>query len=125
MCGRDHSDRPSERPPDNRAHRKAAMHAAAADYEAHGQLVGSNRRFLLARLEGGESAKRPGGVVPAACVRDSYCLSLMRPFTRALTMLMMIDPKKALKKLSTMMPLPNRPLVAHAASSSRSAFTTR
>ena len=29
------------------------MHAAAVEYEAHGQLVGSNRRFLLARLEGG------------------------------------------------------------------------
>ena len=44
------------------------MHAAAADYEAHGQIVGSNRRFLLARLEGGVSAKRPGGVVPATYV---------------------------------------------------------
>jgi len=45
-------------PPDNRAHRKAAMHTAAVDNEAHGQFIGSNRRFLLARLGGG--SKRGG-----------------------------------------------------------------
>ena len=30
------------------------MHTAAEDFEAHGQIVGSNRRFLSARFGGGE-----------------------------------------------------------------------
>ena len=44
--------------PENQARKKAAMHTAAEDIEAHGQLVGSNCRFLLARFGGGE--KRGG-----------------------------------------------------------------
>ena len=37
------------------------MHTAAEDFEAHGQIVGSNRRLLLARLVGGKKRSGLGG----------------------------------------------------------------
>ena len=40
------------------------MHTAAEDFEAHGQIVGSNRRLLLARLGGGKKRSGLGGHRP-------------------------------------------------------------
>ena len=73
----------------------------------------------------GQKGKAKGEGLAALALRHFFWFLPMNEFTRAETTLMIIEPTSALPKPFTWMPLPKMPVAAHAASSSKSAFTTR